>query len=177
MPMKFSHSTFLQMLLRTSNITTGWDISDDLLARPTTIKDPGLGIAEAPFEVWNGSSICALSAEIVGVLEIYLVIRSAWDIIRKCVQNKGARSPRIGPPFPLASIGSPCANWDASLLLRVLPDATAANAHESREIYERCMMEFGRSDQTWCHEKWRGTVYAMRASTVLKYSGTGQEFK
>jgi hypothetical protein len=54
--------------------------------------------------------------------------------------------------------------------LRVLPDATAANAHESGEIYERCMMEFGRSDQTWCHEKWRGTVYAMRASTVLKCS-------
>jgi hypothetical protein len=87
--MKFSHRSLLQMLLRTGNICTGWDISDDLLARPTAIKDPGLGIAKAPFKVWNGSSICTLSAEIVGVLEVDLVVGSALVRVRSCVGNVG----------------------------------------------------------------------------------------
>jgi hypothetical protein len=75
--MEFSHSSFLQMLLSSCNIRTSGDISDDLLSSPAAIEDPGLGIAEAPFEVDDGAGICALSAEIVGVLKVELVICSA----------------------------------------------------------------------------------------------------
>lgn len=76
MPMEFSHSSLLQMLLGSSNIYAGWDISENLLASPTAIEDPCLGLAEAPFQVDNGASICAFSTEIVRVLEVDLMVGS-----------------------------------------------------------------------------------------------------
>jgi hypothetical protein len=87
--MEFSHSSLLQMLLGSCNVCTSGDISDDLLASPTTIEDPGLGIAETPFEVDDGAGICALSAEIVGVLKVKLVICSAWELIRNSLRDLG----------------------------------------------------------------------------------------
>jgi hypothetical protein len=64
------------MLLGSSNICAAWNISDNLLASPTAIKDLCLGIAEAPFQVNNGTSICAFSTEIVRVLEVDLTVGS-----------------------------------------------------------------------------------------------------
>lgn len=53
------------------------EISDDLFTNPSTRKNSGLGIAEAPFQVWNDSVISALSSEIVWVGEVDLFVGSA----------------------------------------------------------------------------------------------------
>lgn len=68
MPMQLPGSALCQMLLRSSNIRTGREIRHDLFTRPSTIEDLGLGIAEAPFQIWYCSCICGLLAETIGVL-------------------------------------------------------------------------------------------------------------
>jgi hypothetical protein len=64
------------MLLGCSNVSAGWNISDNLLASPTAIEYFCLGLAEAPFQIGNGASICAFSAETVRVLEVDLMVCS-----------------------------------------------------------------------------------------------------
>jgi hypothetical protein len=72
------------MLLSGSDIFAGWDIGDDLLANPATVEDLGLRITKAPFEVWDRASICAFRTQIVGVLQVNLVVCSSC----RCVSKK-----------------------------------------------------------------------------------------
>jgi hypothetical protein len=65
------------MLLSTSDIVARWQIRNNLLSCPATVKDPGSGIAETPAKVGNYPIVCALSSEIVGLLEIELVVCSS----------------------------------------------------------------------------------------------------
>ena len=74
MPMKLSYSSLVEMLLSSSNIRARWEVSDNLLASPTAVKDPGLGITEAPFQVWYDSAVGRLLSEIVRVGQVNLVI-------------------------------------------------------------------------------------------------------
>jgi hypothetical protein len=70
------------MLLGCSNVSASWDICDNLLASPTAIEDFRLGLAEAPFQIGNGASICAFSTEIVRVLEVDLMVCSTYWLVR-----------------------------------------------------------------------------------------------
>ena len=78
MPMQFSQSTFLEMLLSSRNILTRWQISDNLFPSPTTIEDFGFRIAETPLEVDDRPSVGTLLSEIVWVLEVELVVGAAF---------------------------------------------------------------------------------------------------
>lgn len=73
-PVCFSDGTLVQMLLRPSNIMRVWQIGHHLGSGPATIKNLGLGIRKAPFEIGNGTSIGALTRKIVWVLEIDLSV-------------------------------------------------------------------------------------------------------
>jgi hypothetical protein len=74
MPMKLAYSSLVEMLLSGSNIGARREISDNLLASPTAVKDPGLGVTEAPFQIWNDSAVGRLLSEIVGVGQVNLMI-------------------------------------------------------------------------------------------------------
>ena len=74
MPMKLSYSSLVEMLLSSSNIRARREVSDNLLASPTAVKDPGLRVTEAPFQVWHDSAVGRLLSEIVGVGQVNLMI-------------------------------------------------------------------------------------------------------
>lgn len=76
MPMQLAIGTLLQMLLGTRNIMAGWQIRDDLLSGPTTIEKSRSGITETPSQIWDEATVRALSSEIVGLLEVKLVVCS-----------------------------------------------------------------------------------------------------
>lgn len=68
--MQLSNSTLLQVLLRTSNIVTLWQVLHNLLSGPTAGEQSGLGLRETPLHIGHKSIIGARSAELVRVLEI-----------------------------------------------------------------------------------------------------------
>jgi hypothetical protein len=126
MPMELTHGTFLKMLLSSGNVCAGGKICNDLLAHPSPVEDPRPGIREAPLEVGHHAIVGALSPQVVGVLQVDLLVRStcvSHECELKIIRAKAI--PRITAPLPLASIGSPCAN--CCLFSSVgLPDTTAA---------------------------------------------------
>jgi hypothetical protein len=75
--MELTDSALLEMQLGTGNVVALGQISDDLLADPASVEDLVLGLAEAPFHVWNAASVSGLAAEIVRVLDIDLVVCSS----------------------------------------------------------------------------------------------------
>ena len=68
----------MQMLLSGSNVMGTGQVCYDLSSGPSTIKDLGLGVAEAPLEVDHRAGICALACEVIWVLEVDLLVRAAW---------------------------------------------------------------------------------------------------
>lgn len=70
MPVQLSNGTLLQVLLRTSNIVTLWQVLDDLLSGPTAGEQSGLGLREAPLHIGHESIIGARGAELIRVLDI-----------------------------------------------------------------------------------------------------------
>jgi hypothetical protein len=78
--MKFSGCTLLQVLLSTRDVRASRKICYNLLADPSPIQDSCLGVREAPFQVGHHTSIRALSAQIIGVLEIDLMICASWGL-------------------------------------------------------------------------------------------------
>jgi hypothetical protein len=78
MPMKFTKSSLLQMLLGSGNIVAFpvstikliqpcWNLPlgqvlDDLVSGPASIENFGLGVREAPLQVGNGATVSGLPA-------------------------------------------------------------------------------------------------------------------
>lgn len=77
-PVKLTHSTLGQVLLSSGNVVTRRQISDDLLTNPSTVQDTGLGVGETPLEVGNDTLISGLLTKAVGVLEVNLLVGSAY---------------------------------------------------------------------------------------------------
>jgi hypothetical protein len=114
--MKLPQRPLLQMLLGSSNVMALGKISDNLFAHPASIEDSCLGIGETPLHVWDKAAVRGLLAEVVRVLEIQRLVCSSYDTMRRSTaEQKGMDSPKIGPPFPFAAIGSPCRNSAARL--------------------------------------------------------------
>lgn len=70
MPVQFTDSTLLQVLLGTGDIVALGKVLDDLLTRPTSGKEFGLGLRETPFDIGHKAIISAAGTELVGVLSI-----------------------------------------------------------------------------------------------------------
>lgn len=77
MPVQFTNSAFLQVLLSTSNIGALRKILNDLLSRPATWKQLSLRLGETPLDVGNEAVISLGRAKLVGVLEIHGLVGSA----------------------------------------------------------------------------------------------------
>lgn len=77
MPVKLADRALLQVLLRGCDVAAAGQVRDDGLTHPAALQDPCSRIREAPFQVRNHAVVGALLAEVVGVLEVYLVIRAA----------------------------------------------------------------------------------------------------
>lgn len=127
MPMKFTKSSLLQMLLGSGNIVAFpvstikliqpygvlplGQVLDDLVSGPASIENFGLGVREAPLQVGNGATVSGLLAQVVGILKIQLVVCAACRVVSVQFHSRRKKySPRIGPPFPFPSMGWPCAN-------------------------------------------------------------------
>jgi hypothetical protein len=95
------------MLLSSSNISALRKICNDLLTNPTSVKNSDLGIRETPFQIWNSSSISRLLCQIIWILKVKLMVGTASEMLAIVNQHINSSIPKIGPPFPLASIGSP----------------------------------------------------------------------
>lgn len=80
MPVKLANGTLLQMLLCAGNVVTGRQISNDLLAHPTTLEDARLGVGEAPFQVGHRAGVGRLLSEVVWVLDIQRMVGAAYCI-------------------------------------------------------------------------------------------------
>lgn len=69
------------MKLSTSNILTRGEISDNLLSNPTTFQDTRSRVGEAPFEVWDNAVVCGLLAQIIGILQVQLMVGAALQLL------------------------------------------------------------------------------------------------
>lgn len=64
MPVKFTNSAFLQVLLCGCDVVALRQIIVDLLTDPATGEDSGLRVGKAPLEVWHGARIGALLTQV-----------------------------------------------------------------------------------------------------------------
>lgn len=74
MPVKLSGGTLLEMLLGGGNIMTLGKVLNDLLPNPSTVKEASLGVGEAPFQVGHNTVVSGLLPEVVGVLQVQLMV-------------------------------------------------------------------------------------------------------
>lgn len=74
-PMGFSDCALVQMLLSRSDVMRARQVSHDLCSSPTTIEYLRLGVRETPFQIYNGAAVCALTSEVVWVLQVDLFVR------------------------------------------------------------------------------------------------------
>lgn len=81
-PVEFSDCALLQVLLCAGYIVTLRQILNNLLSHPTTLEDSGLRVGEAPLQVWNNSIVCRLPAQVVGVLQVKLMVGATWATVR-----------------------------------------------------------------------------------------------
>lgn len=72
--MEFTNSALDQVLLGTRDVVARGEILNDLLTDPTALQETSLGIGEAPLEVGNNTVVGRLTAEVIGVLEIKLLV-------------------------------------------------------------------------------------------------------
>lgn len=77
-PVKLAEGALPEMKLGSSNVVALGQISDDLLADPTTIVDVGLALTEAPLQALDAATVGGLTAKVVGVLEVNCVVGAAW---------------------------------------------------------------------------------------------------
>lgn len=70
MPMEFSDSTLLQVLLSSRDVMTGREIGGDLFTDPTTREDVGLGVRESPFQVGDITLVPVLLTQVIRVLQV-----------------------------------------------------------------------------------------------------------
>ena len=109
-PVELADGTLLQMLLGGRDVVAGGEIGDDLLPDPAAVEQPGLGVGEAPLQVGNDAVVGALRPEVVGVLQVDLLVRPAWSTVSRAFRALLGRmgdQPRSGAPLPLASMGWP----------------------------------------------------------------------
>lgn len=92
MPVELTNGALDQMLLGTRDVVARGKILDDLLTNPTTLQKTSLGIGEAPLEVGNNAVIRRLTTEVVGVLEIKLLVGAACDCMSNYERKFGAKS-------------------------------------------------------------------------------------
>lgn len=78
MPVQLTGSPLLQVLLGTSYIMTLGQILNDLLAGPTTREQPSLRLRETPLDVGNEAIVGGRGTELVWILQIYGLVRSAY---------------------------------------------------------------------------------------------------
>jgi hypothetical protein len=76
--MQLANRALLQVLLRGRNVAAAGQVSNDGLAHPAALQDPCPRVREAPFQVRNHAVVGALLTEVIGVLEVYLVVRAAY---------------------------------------------------------------------------------------------------
>lgn len=69
-PVEFSNSTLLEMLLSGRDVMTLREILDDLLPDPAAFEETSLGVRETPLQVGHNTVIRGLLSKVVGVLEI-----------------------------------------------------------------------------------------------------------
>lgn len=74
MPVQFTDSTLLQVLLGTGNIMTLGEILNDLLARPATREQSGLRLREAPLDIGHEAVVSARGAQLIRDLEVDLLV-------------------------------------------------------------------------------------------------------
>lgn len=122
-------------------------IRSDLLSGPTTIENPGFRITEAPFQIWDNTTVSRLSSEIIRVLNIELMICASYICLVIARLEVFSSLPKIGAPFPLSSIGCPCANWERFLILRKLGISNeileaVETASARTQMLERCILLF-----------------------------------
>lgn len=82
-PVKFSDRALLEMLLRRGYVVACRKVCYDLFTNPPTGKQPRLGIREPPLQVRHKAIISALLAEVAGIVEVNLVIGSAFSCGQK----------------------------------------------------------------------------------------------
>jgi hypothetical protein len=73
-PVKLANRALSQVLLRGRDVLAAGQVGDDLLAHPATLQEPRPRVGEAPFEVRYHTRVSALLAEVVGVLEVDLMV-------------------------------------------------------------------------------------------------------
>lgn len=110
--MELADGALRQVLLGCRQIMTGREIRDDLLANPTAFQDPRLGVGETPFKIRHQTIISTLLAKVVRILEVESFVGAAFkqlihNILQAVTDRVCLHLPRIGAPFPLASIGWP----------------------------------------------------------------------
>ena len=145
-PMKFSWSTLLKMLLCTRNIMAWRQVGHNLFTSPSTIKNLGFRITGTPFQIWNKTSVSTFCPEIIWIGKVNLVVRPTWFAVSfRCpaALSKGLLTLNWSPPLPVASSGSPCAKpcclfWIVAGSIR-LPEVTAATKHEEKNMFEKCI--------------------------------------
>jgi hypothetical protein len=120
------------MLLSCGNIMTLRKIVVNLLAHPSSWKNPRLGIGEAPLEICHRACIGTLLSQIRRVCNIDLLIRSpcSHNQVGHNTNRELLSSPKIGAPFPFPSIGCPLENCDSRF-------KTAANVAAQRVLIAR----------------------------------------
>lgn len=119
--MSLPDGPLLEVLLGGSDVVALRQVLHDLLADPAAVEDAHLGVGEAPLQVGHDAVVRWLLAEIVGVLQVELLVGAACAAtetrLAPCTGTSrfDANSPRIGPPFPVASMGWPWRNSAARL--------------------------------------------------------------
>ena len=74
MPVQFPDGTFGQMQLRRGKVLAGREVGDHLLAHPSAFEQSFVGVGQTPLQVRNDTVVGAGGAEVVGVLQVELVI-------------------------------------------------------------------------------------------------------
>jgi hypothetical protein len=80
MPMQLTNAALGQMLLRSRDVVTLRKILNHLLAEPSPVEKPCLGVREAPLEIWHNTVVCGLLSQVVGVGEVDLFVGAAWIV-------------------------------------------------------------------------------------------------
>jgi len=78
-PVELADGAFLQVLLGGGNVMALRQVLDDLLAQPAAIEQPCLGVGESPLQVWDDAVVGALPAEVVRILLVYVLVRTAFE--------------------------------------------------------------------------------------------------
>lgn len=151
MPVKFTDRALGQVLLRAGYVVARGQIGDDLLADPAALEDARLGVGEAPFQVGHDAGVGRLLTQVVGVLQVELLVGAACFRLESalCIFLSGAQVltwgreiPNMRPPFPSLLMGWPFLNWSPSRGVR--EGAAKAEAARPRRIEAARMTNNGK---------------------------------